>query len=324
MRVLYIGGTGQISFDCIHESVRAGHEVYVYNRGNNNEGLPEAVTFIKGDIFDDEAYFKLAEHNFDVICQFHLFNVEALKRDIELFSGHCDQYVFISSASAYHKPVHHHVITEAVPLENPYWEYSRNKARMEDVLSQSALPYTIVRPSHTARTHFPSNLDDGDTNAVRMLAGKPILVPGDGTSLWTLTHAQDFAPPFVKLLGNDDALNDYFHLTSDKAYMWNEIHYAVARALGVEARLEHVATDTLLRYNPDWTGPLRGDKMWSVTFDNSKLKNVVGDFSCDTSLDDFMTRIKPYFEARAAHYQPDEAHEALLDKIIAEQKQLGS
>ena len=325
MKVLYIGGTGHISFDCIHESVRAGHDVYVYNRGSNNEGLPESVTFLQGDVFDDETYFKLAQHNFDVVCQFRLFDVPDLERDIKLFTGHCDQYVFISSASAYQKPVRHHVITEAVPLENPYWEYSRKKATMEAVLQkQSALPYTIVRPSHTSRTSFISSLDNGDSSAHRMLAGKPVLIPGDGTSLWTITHAEDFAPPFVKLLGNDAAMNDHFHLTSDNAYMWNEILYAVGRALEVEPQLKHVATDTLVRYNPDWLGPLMGDKIWSVTFDNSKIKSVVGDFECDTSLDEFMRKVKPYFEVRASSYEPDTAHEQLIDKIMAEQDALGS
>lgn len=325
MKVLYIGGTGQISFDCIHESVRAGHDVYVYNRGNTNEGLPEAVTFLTGDVFDDETYFKLARHKFNVVCQFRLFDVPALERDLELFSGNCDQYVFISTASAYQKPVRYHVITEAVPLENPYWEYSRKKAAMEAVLQgQNALPYTIVRPSHTARTSFTNSLGDGDSSAHRMLAGKPILVPGDGTNVWTITHAADFAPPFVKLLGNDAALGDHFHLTSSNAYMWNEIYLAVGRSLGVEPHLKHVTTETLVRYNPNWTGPLLGDKTWSVTFDNSKIKSVVGDFKCETSLDEFMSKVKPYFDARAASYQPDTAHEALIDRIIAEQERLAA
>ena len=324
MKVLYIGGTGHISFDCIHESVRVGHDVYVYNRGNNNVGLPDNITLLQGDIFDDETYFKLADYNFDVVCQFRLFDVPALERDINLFSGHCNQYIFISTASAYQKPVRHHVITEAVPLDNPFWEYSRKKTAMEERLkSQSKLPYTIVRPSHTSRTGFVTPIGTGKSAALRMLAAKPVLVPGDGTSLWTITHSEDFAPPFVKLLGNDAALNDYFHLTSDNAYMWNEIYYAIGRALGVEPQLKHVSTETLVRYNPEWIGPLLGDKIWSVSFDNSKIKSVVGDFKCETSLDDFMLKVKPYFDKSMENYQTDVEYEALVDRIIAEQDQFG-
>lgn len=324
MKVLYIGGTGQISFDCIHESVRAGHEVYVYNRGNHNAGLPASCTFIKGDIFDDEAYFKLAGYHFDVVCQFHLFQPWELERDLKLFTGHCDQYVFISTASAYQKPPRHYIITEEVPLDNPFWEYSRNKAAMERLLqAQSALPYTIVRPSHTSRNRMITAMGGGDIVPHRMLAGKPVILLGDGTSLWTITRSEEFAPPFVKLLGNDDALNDYFHLTSDNAYMWKEIYHALGRALGVEPKLAYVPTETLIRYRREWEGPLKGDKMWSVVFDNSKIKSVVGDFTCDTTLDEFIARIMPAFLARSENYQPDLQYEALLDRIVAEQAGLG-
>jgi len=325
MNVLYIGGTGQISFDCIHESVRAGHAVYVYNRGNNNEGLPTECNFIQGDIHDDSAYSKLADHNFDIICQFHLFTPDEIQRDIDLFTGHCGQYVFISSASAYAKPVRHHIITEAVPLINPYWEYSAKKAQMEQLLqAQSGLPYTIVRPSHTSRTKLTTAMGEGDSSAQRMLAGKPVIVPGDGTSLWTITHSADFAPPFVKLLGNEDAYNEDFHLTSDHAYMWNEIYSAIGRVLDVEPQLVHVPTDTLVRYNPNWIGPLLGDKTWSVVFDNSKIKSVVGDFACDTTLDQFMERVIPYFHERAKTFEVNAQEEALMDQIIAEQSALAT
>lgn len=297
------------------------------NRGNNNAGLPTECTFIQGDIHDDEAYFKLADHNFDVVCQFHLFQPAEIQRDIDLFTGHCDQYVFISSASAYQKPVRHHVITEDVPLINPYWQYSDNKAQMEAILqNQSGLPYTIVRPSHTSRNEFIPAVGDGDVIAHRLLARKPVIVHGDGTSLWTITHSTDFAPPFVKLLGNDAALNDHFHLTSDNAYMWNEIYAATARALGLEDEptVAHIPTDTLVRYNPAWVGPLLGDKTWSVVFDNSKIKSVVGDFRSDTTLDEFIQLIMPYFHERAKSFETDAEYEALADRIIAEQGALGS
>ncbi len=325
MKVLYIGGTGQISFDCVHESVKAGHETYVFNRGRNNEGLPPQARCISGDMNDADAYGHLAKMGFNVVCQFRAFDTEQVRRDLGLFTGHCDQYVFISSASAYQKPVRRHVITEAVPLENPYWLYSRKKAECEAVLrEQSRLPYTIVRPSHTARTSFPTPLGDGDQPALRLLAGKPIVVPGDGTSLWTITRSEDFAPPFVRLLGNPAALGEAFHLTSDNAYMWNEIFLAMARAIGApEPTLVHVPSDTLIRYHAEWEGPLLGDKSWSVLFDNSRIKGVVGDFRCDTSLDEFMRRSARHFEQRRHAAVEDPAHAALLDRIIADQARLG-
>lgn len=325
MKVLYIGGTGQISFDCVHESVKAGHDTYVFNRGRSNEGLPPQTRFITGDVNDAAAYGQLAKMGFDAVCQFRAYDTDLVQRDLDLFTGHCGQYVFISSASAYQKPMRSHVITEAVPLENPYWLYSRKKAACEELLrGQSALPYTIMRPSHTARTAFPTNFGDGDQHAIRMLAGKPVIIPGDGTNLWTITRSEDFAPPFVKLLGNPRAMNDYFHLTSDNAYMWNEIYYAIARAVGAaEPTLVHVPTDTLVRYNPEWEGPLMGDKTWSVTFDNAKIKAVVGDFRCDTSLDEFMRRSARHFDRRRHTLQENPEHSALLDRIIAEQGRLG-
>ncbi len=325
MKVLYIGGTGQISFDCIHESVKAGHDVYVYNRGHHNAGLPDAITHLAGDIHDDDTYFKLAEHGFDAVCQFHLFSPDEIKRDIGLFAGHCDQYVFISSASAYQKKPTHHVITEETPLINPYWGYSRAKAEMEKLLeSQTALPYTIVRPSHTSRDKWTTAMGESDEVVQRMRAGKPALLHGDGTSLWTITLSRDFAPPFVKLLGNDGALNEDFHLTSDNYYMWNEIYKAMARAIGVEdLEIVHVATDTLVRYNPDWSGPLLGDKTWCAIFDNSKIKSVVGDFQCDTTLDEFMRAVAANND-EADQKPRNEKYNQIVDRVIADQLALGA
>ena len=322
MKVLYIGGTGEISFDCIHESVKLGHDVSVYNRGNNNAGLPSGVTFITGDIHDDAAYSKLADENFDVICQFRLFGPDEIKRDIALFAGHCKQYVFISSASAYRKPVRGLPITERTPLVNPYWAYSRAKAEMEKLLrKQSGLTYTIVRPSHTYRTHMPTPIS-GNIDVSRMLRGKPVVVPGDGESLWTVTHAQDFAPPFVKLLGNEMALGEDFHITNDRQWSWNEILEAVADALGVENHsFVHVPTDTLVRYNPDWSGPLHGDKAASVIFDNTKVKTVAGDFDCPIGPWEGMKLVAKQFPPNKDDF--DSEMDALLDRIADEQSRLG-
>lgn len=181
MRVLYIGGSGEISFDCIHESVRLGHEVAVFNRGHHNEGLPRECRFITGDVEDDAVYGRLAAERFDVVCQFRLFTPEAMERDIGIFGGSCGQYAFISSASAYAKPVRNLPITEATPLHNPYWAYSRAKARMEALLqAQERLPYTIVRPSHTYRARMPTPLG-GEVS--RLLRDKAVVMHGDGESL---------------------------------------------------------------------------------------------------------------------------------------------
>lgn len=313
MRVLYIGGTGEISFDCIHETVGLGHEVAVFNRGSNNAGLPPEVRLITGDVHDDAAYARLAAEDFDAICQFRLFTPEEIERDIATFSGHCGQYVFISTCSAYRKPVRDLPITEETPLDNPHWAYSRAKAEMEARLQrQSALPYTIVRPSHTYRTKMPTPLG-GEVS--RMQRGKPVVLHGDGESLWTITSARDFARPFARLLGADAAIGEAFHITNDRSWSWNEIFEAIAAAIGVATLdIVHVASDTLIRYNPEWEGPLLGDKSASVIFDNSKVKSVVGDFDMP---------IDPWIGMRlvAEHYPPsaenfDAESDALFDRIL--------
>jgi nucleoside-diphosphate-sugar epimerase len=319
MRVLYIGGSGEISFECIRESVRLGHDVTVFNRGRNNAGLPDGCRFITGDIADDVTYGMLAAERFDVVCQFRLFEPEAMLRDLDLFTGHCGQYVFISSASAYAKPVRNLPITEATPLHNPHWAYSRAKAEMEALLrAQDRLPYTIVRPSHTYRTRMPTALG-GEVS--RLLRGKPVVVHGDGESLWTVTHARDFARPFALLLGNPQAPYEAFHITNDQQWSWNEIFEAIAAALGVrEPQWVHVASDTLIRYRPEWQGPLLGDKSPSVRFDNSKVKAAVGDFDCPIDPWEGMRMVAEEFQPRAEDY--DVALDALYDRIIEEQIRL--
>ena len=326
MKVLYIGGTGQISFDCVHESVKAGHDTWVFNRGNSNDGLPPETRFLIGDMHDDDAYRQIVDEGFDVICQFRVFDVDAMERDLRFFTGHCKQYVFISSASAYHKPVGAFPITEDVPLHNPFWEYSRKKAACEERLAgQSDLPWTIVRPSHTSRDKLTTAMGEGDLAARRMLAGKPIVVPGDGTSLWTITHSRDFAPPFVKLLSNDRALGEAFHLTSDHAYPFDMIYAEIGRALGVEAELVHVPSETLIRYHPGWEGALLGDKTYTVMFDNRKIKGVVGDFDCPTTLEGFMRDVVAASRERidGPGGGGEGKMDALFDQIINDQRALG-
>ncbi len=317
MRVLYIGGSGEISFDCIHESVRLGHDVTVFNRGNHNAGLPPECRFVKGDVEDDVAYGNLAQADFDIVCQFRLFTTQAIERDIELFQGHCGQYVFISSASAYRKPVRNIPITEATPLGNFFWAYSQAKAEMEGLLRrQSALPFTIVRPSHTYRTRMPTPMGN-NIEVSRLLRRKPVVVHGDGESLWTVTHSEDFARPFARLLGNPRAINEDFHITSERQWPWNEIFDAISAALGVtEYSLVHVASETLIRYHPEWGGPLLGDKSYSVIFDNTKVRAAVGAFDCP---------IDPWLGMRmvAERFPPtdwfDPDMDQLLDQIVRDQ-----
>jgi nucleoside-diphosphate-sugar epimerase len=327
MKVLYVGGNGQVSFDCVHESVRAGHEVWVFNRGRSNAGLPAApqVRYLTGDFDDHAAYRQIAAQDFDVVCQFRVFDPDKLQRDLELLAGHVGQYVFISTASAYAKPVTAFRITEDVPLRNPYWVYSRRKADCEALLAaQSALPWTIVRPSHTSRDALPTALSEGDLVVARMLRGQPVILPGDGTSLWTVTASKDFAPPFVRLLGHPRALGQAFHLTSERPYSWNMLYAALAAALGVTADVVHVPSDTLVKFNPAWSGGLLGDKMWSMVFDNSKLRSVVGEFQCATPLADFMAERVAAFERRGgARAGLDAGLDALLDRIAAQQRALG-
>jgi nucleoside-diphosphate-sugar epimerase len=237
-----------------------------------------------------------------------------------MFRGHCGQYVFISSASAYEKPVRDLPITEATPLKNPYWAYSRAKADMEAILrSQSDLRYTIVRPSHTYRTRMPTPLGS-NIEVSRLLRRKPVVVPGDGESLWTVTHAVDFARPFARLLGNELAIGEDFHITADQQWPWNEILEAIAAALLVrDYSFVHIASDTLIQYRPEWEGPLRGDKSYSVIFDNAKVKRVAGNFD---------TPINPWLGMRmvAERFPPGEHIDAtmdvLLDRIVEEQRQL--
>lgn len=321
MRVLYIGGTGEISFDCVHETVRLGHDVTVFNRGNRNAGLPAECRLLQGDIGDDEVYGKLAKQDFDVVCQFRLFTTQAMERDLRLFRGHCGQYVFISSASAYQKPLRNLPITEATPLANPFWGYSQAKADMEALLAaQDRLPYTIVRPSHTYRTRVPTAFG-GNLEVSRLLRGKPVVVHGDGESLWTVTHAEDFARPFARLLGNARAIGEAFHITAEGQWTWNEIFAAISAALGVPAySLVHVASDTLIRYYPGWEGPLLGDKACSVLFDNSKVKSVAGDFRCPIDPWRGMAMVVERFPPND---QCDAEMDHLLDRVASEQQALG-
>lgn len=328
LSILFIGGTGQISLPCVELAVKAGHKVTVFNRGVRDEKLPKKVKSIAGDMKDADAYRKLGKKKWDVVCQFMVFTPEQMQLDIETFSGATGQYVFISSASVYEKPASHYVITEKTPAVNPYWPYSQNKIACEELLmaaSAKKLPWTIVRPSHTVRSGLPTMMNEGDMIAHRMLAGKPVLVAGDGTTPWTLTRSADFAVPFLGLLGNKKALRQIFHITGDKGFTWDAIYKAIARGLGVEAKIVHVPTDTLVRYKPDWEGPLMGDKTWAALFDNSKVKRVAGKFTCSEDLDEILAEPIAYVKKRLdTNGTPMHELNDLYDRIAAEQSALGA
>ncbi|MBB3590478.1 nucleoside-diphosphate-sugar epimerase [Rhizobium sp. BK529] len=324
LKILFIGGTGQISYPCVERAVAEGHDVSVFNRGLRGDPLPAGVTSIVGEL-GSSAYADLAKANYDVVAQFIAFTPDQIARDIEIFSGHCGQYIFISSASVYEKPARHYVITEETPAINPYWPYSQAKIACEELLKKADnLAWTIVRPSHTVRTGLPIMMGDSDIMARRMLDGEPTIVAGDGHTPWTLTRSADFAVPFVGLFGKQKALQDIFHITNDRAHIWDDIQKAIARLLGVEAKIVHVPTDTLVKYNPEWIGPLTGDKAWTAIFDNSKVKSVAGDFTCAESLDEILAEPIMHLKQRFAKGRPPKgAFDALIDRICAEQSALG-
>jgi len=328
MKVLFIGGTGEISHSCVERCLELGQDVAVFNRGVSDQPLPQGASRITGDVRDNSAYRKLGEKHFDVICQFLAYDATTAQRDVEVFGGECGQYVFISSAAAYRKPPDRHVTTEDVPLANPFWAYGRAKAEMEALLMQAhhegRLPVTVVRPSHTFRRKFPGGIMPGDDWAWRVLNDKPIVAQGDGTSLWTLTYSSDFAVPFVGLLGNPKAIGEAFHITRHmEAFSWNQIWAELGRSLGKEAKVVHVAADTLVRYNPDWTGQLFGDKIHSAVFDNSKVMSVAGPFKCKIGLAEGMRLAAEHVKKRLASYKGDAKLHALTDRIIADQLALG-
>ena len=324
LKILFVGGTGQISYPCVERAVAEGHRVSVYNRGLRGDPLPAGVTSIVGELGSPD-YAELAKGNYDVVCQFIAFRPDEVARDIDVFAGHCGQYIFISSASVYEKPARHYVITEQTPAINPYWPYSQEKIACEALLKISRnLSWTIVRPSHTVRTGLPIMMGDSDVMARRMLDGEPTIVAGDGRTPWTLTRSVDFAVPFVGLFGKPAALHDVFHITNDRAHIWNDIQKAIAGLLGVEARIVHVPTDTLIKYNPEWIGPLVGDKAWTAIFDNSKVKSVAGDFTCAGSLDEILAEPIMHLKQRFAKSRlPRGEQDALVDRICAAQSALG-
>lgn len=321
LRVLFIGGTGTISSASAKLAVERGIELSVLNRGQTStRSLPESATLIRGDIRDTNATRQaLAGQEFDVVVDFVAYLPEHVQADIDLFSGRVGQYVFISSASAYQKPVQHLPITESTPLVNPFWEYSRNKIACEDLLirahRESGFPATIVRPSHTYdRTRTPFSA--GWAIVERMRQGKEVPVHGDGTSLWTLTHTDDYARAFVGLLGNSRAVGDTFHITSDDVLTWDQIHRIMGTAAGVpDANLIHLPSEVFAEVYPEWGPGLLGDKAFSVVFDNAKVKALVPDYVATIPYEQGAAQIVEWFDADPARKAIDPAIDAALDRL---------
>ncbi len=323
MRTLFIGGTGNISGACTRRALSKGIEVFHLNRGNRPEKTLPGVVTLTADARDpDSVRAALAGLRFDSVVQFLAFRPEHVRADLDLFEGVTGQYVLISTCSAYRKPSFHPVITEATPLENPFWEYSRLKIACEGVLREEGtargFPFTIVRPSHTYDDGWiPGVFGSSDfTIPWRMLRGKEVVVPGDGQSLWTLTHASDFAVGLVGLLGNPAALGEAFHITSDERLTWDAIHGILAAALGVRAKVAHIPSDYIARIRPERGAGLLGDKAVSVIFDNSKIRRFVPEFRPSVTFAEGIRRSLAWYEGRPDLRVPNEATDAEIDEIL--------
>lgn len=332
MRALFIGGTGTISAAIVKQLANIpSWEVWLLNRGNRTGVIPENVRQIIADINDEAAVAeKIKDFTFDVVCEFIGFHVEDAERDYRLFQGKTKQYIYISSASAYHKPAASYIITEGTTLANPYWQYSRDKIASENFLMQKyreeGFPVTIVRPSHTYdERHIPLGVHgkNGFWQVIkRMMDGKPVIIQGDGTSLWTLTFNSDFAVGFISLMGNRHAIGEAFQITGDETLTWNQIYETIADALGVELKPYYVASEYLAavgdQYGYDFEGSLIGDKSVSVVFDNGKLKRLAPDMRTQVRFDQGVRIALDYVLSHPEECQKEDPEfDAWCDRVIA-------
>lgn len=320
MKVLFIGGTGIISSACSELCITRGIELYLLNRGRSFRPAPEGARLLQGDLRDPNSVrAALGDHSFDVVANWIAFTPEQVEADLELFRDRTGQYIFISSASAYQTPPSGLPVSESTPLDNPYWDYSRAKIACEERLVQAyrqeKFPITIVRPSHTYdKTLLP--MHGGYTMIDRMRKGKPVIVHGDGSSLWVLTHHADFAKGFVGLLGNSRATGEAVHITSDEVLSWNQIYEILAKAAGVTPRLVHVPSELINAYDPDWGASLLGDKTHSMIFDNSKIKRLAPGFSATIPFSRGAEEIIAWYDEDPARQKVDHDFDALIDQII--------
>jgi nucleoside-diphosphate-sugar epimerase len=323
LRVLFIGGSGVISSACARVAVESGIELTVLNRGRTaGRPLPPGVREMRGDVRDAGGVReKIAGLDFDCVVDWVAFTTEHVRADLELFRGRTGQYVFISTASAYQTPPSRLPVTESTPLRNPYWQYSRDKIACEDLLvaqyRDTGFPATIVRPSHTYDA-TKTVLSGGWTSLARMRAGKPVIVHGDGTSLWTVTHNTDFARAFVPLLGHPRTVGEAFHITSDDFLTWDQIAHALGAALRVTPRIVHVPSDVINSVDPEWGAGLLGDKTHSMIFDNSKLRSVVPGWHALVPFERGAREIADWHLADPARQVVDAELDATMDKLAAD------
>jgi nucleoside-diphosphate-sugar epimerase len=321
LRVLFLGGTGIISSACSWRAVEAGLDLTVANRGQTSiRSLPPEAKQITADVDDTASLAAVAGQDFDVVVDWVAFTPDQARARTDALRGHVGQYVFISSASAYQTPPARLPITESTPLRNPYWQYSRNKIACEDLLTalyrEEGYPVTIVRPSHTYdRTLVP--FDGGWTIVERMRRGQPVVVHGDGTSLWTLTHHRDFARGLVPLLGHPRTLGDAFQITSDDVLTWDQIAHALATAAGTSAQIVHVPSDAIAAVHQGWGDGLLGDKTHSAVFDNSKLRQVVPDFVATIPFETGAREIITWYDEDPARRRVDHSIDEAMNMLVA-------
>ncbi len=321
MKVLFIGGTGVISSASAQLAIERGMALCMLTRGQSSRRIPAGVEILQGDIRDKDAVkVVLGNRKFDVVVDWIAFGPEHVEADLELFRARTAQYVFISSASVYQTPPVLLPVTESTPLCNPYWAYSRAKIACEERLVQAyreeGFPITIVRPSHTYDcTLLP--MRGQYTTVARMRAGKKVIVHGDGTSLWTLTHHRDFAKGLVGLLGNHRALGETFHITSDEVLTWNQIFEIVAKAAGAPARLVHVPSEFIAAFDPEWGASLLGDKAHSMIFDNTKIKRIVPDFAATIPFSRGAEEIMAWYDADSSRKVVNEKLNQIMEDILA-------
>ena len=335
MKILLIGGTGTISTAITEKLHELGHELTLLNRGKRSDLIPMGVEVIIGDIHNEAEVAKLLEgRTFDVVADFIAFDLPHVERDFRLFNGITKQFIFISSASAYQKPPVDAVITESTPLSNPYWQYSQNKMICEewllDCFREDGFPITIIRPSHTySKNSVPVAVHGhhGSWQVLkRMIEGKPVIIPGDGTSLWTVTHHTDFANAFIGLLGNPHAIGQAIHITSDESLTWTQIHEIIAAQLGVKLNPLYVPTKLLAhagkKFGYDFEGALLGDKSNTVLFDNSKVKRLVPGFVAKTRFDQGMADVISNVLSRPELQKEDLEFDNFCDEISDAMKQV--
>lgn len=321
MKALFIGGTGNISSACSALAIERGIELYHLNRGNRS--TIDGAIQLRADIRNiEEVRRAIDDLEFDCVADFIAFTPEQIAADIELFGGRTNQYLFISSATVYHKPPSHYLISETMPTFNPFSEYATNKIacerKLQDEYEKTGFPFTIVRPSHTYSVGWlPTTFGSSDfTVPQRMLDGKPIVVHGDGESLWTLTHSEDFAKGFVGLMGHPRAIGESFHITGDEALSWNQIHRIIARALGVEAEIVHVTSDEIAKLAPEYGPGLLGDQAFSLVFDNSKIKRYVSDYAATISFHEGVDRSLAWLMEDPARRKVNSATDSLIEGIL--------